>query len=220
MGVKRKKMYELLRNNKGFTLIEMAIVLIIIGIIIGAVVKGKDVIRSAEQKKLFTKYVNAWKMAYITYHDRTGWVLGDTATNDNSGTRDGYCDPTATCSNLVNQLEKVGIDAPAKGVAGNENERKYTDSQGRDYNLTIVLDYRATGTCVRGNFIRIRCLTNGIATELGMSWDTIEDGQRDGMEGDMLYTALYTTDPILCVAWPDADATTVPNSAAILKLSF
>ena len=40
-------------NNKGFTLIEMAIVLIIIGIIIGAVVKGKDLVRSAEQKRLY-----------------------------------------------------------------------------------------------------------------------------------------------------------------------
>ena len=68
--------------------------------------------------------------------------------------------------------------------------------------------------------MRIRCLTNGIATELGMSWDRIIDGQRDGIEGDMLYTADYTADPILCTAWPDADAATVPNSAAILKLSF
>ncbi|OQX60204.1 MAG: hypothetical protein B5M56_11265 [Desulfococcus sp. 4484_241] len=40
------------RNNRGFTLIEMAIVLIIIGIILGAVVKGKDLIRSGEQKKV------------------------------------------------------------------------------------------------------------------------------------------------------------------------
>ena len=220
MGVKRKKMHELLTNNKGFTLIEMAIVLIIIGIIIGAVVKGKDVIRSAEQKKLYTKYINAWEMAYNTYYDRTGWVLGDTATDDNSGARDGHCDPTATCSNLVNQLEKVGIDAPAQGSAGSECQRKYTDSQGRNYDLTIVLDYRATGTCATGNFIRIRSATNGIATELGMAWDRIIDGQRDGTEGDMLYTADYTADPIVCAAWPDATAATVANSAAILKLSF
>ncbi|NNG01461.1 MAG: prepilin-type N-terminal cleavage/methylation domain-containing protein, partial [Desulfobacteraceae bacterium] len=34
----------MLRENKGFTLVEMAIVLILIGIIIGAVVKGKDLV--------------------------------------------------------------------------------------------------------------------------------------------------------------------------------
>ena len=47
-----------LKNNKGFTLIEMAIVLIIIGIIIGAVVKGKDIIKSGEQKKLYSLHRN------------------------------------------------------------------------------------------------------------------------------------------------------------------
>ncbi len=44
-----------LKNDKGFTLIEMAIVLIIIGIIIGAIVKGKDIIRSGEQKKIYSE---------------------------------------------------------------------------------------------------------------------------------------------------------------------
>jgi len=56
---------KILGGNKGFTLIEMAIVLIIIGIIIGAVVKGKDIIKSAEQKKLYTKYVRTWQLRII-----------------------------------------------------------------------------------------------------------------------------------------------------------
>jgi len=37
----------------------MAIVLIIIG----AVVKGKDLVRGAEQKKIYTKYINSWRIA-------------------------------------------------------------------------------------------------------------------------------------------------------------
>ncbi len=50
----RKIMSAHLSSQKGFTLVEMAIVLIIIGIIIGAIVKGKDVIKSGEQKKLYS----------------------------------------------------------------------------------------------------------------------------------------------------------------------
>ena len=46
---KNKNSTGFISGNEGFTLIEMAIVLIIIGIIIGAVVKGKDLIRGAEQ---------------------------------------------------------------------------------------------------------------------------------------------------------------------------
>ena len=217
MSVKRKKMHEILSGNKGFTLIEMAIVLIIIGIIIGAVVKGKDVIRSAEQKKIYTKLLNAWELSYNSYYDRTGWILHDTATLDNSGIRDGHCTPVVDPkANLVAQLKAVGIDVPTKGAAGNENERKYTDSQGRSYDLIVVFDYRAA----IGNFMRIRCTTNGIATELGMAWDRIIDGQRDGTEGDMLYTANYTVDPIVFAPWLPATDDPVVNSAAILKLSF
>ena len=47
----------IVNNNKGFTLIEMAVVLIIIGLIVGAVVKGKDLVTSAKQKKLYAKFV-------------------------------------------------------------------------------------------------------------------------------------------------------------------
>jgi len=67
-----------LRDNKGFTLIEMAIVLIIIGIIIGAIVKGKDIIRSGEQKKIFSVFLNTWRTSYLNFYDRTGKILGDT----------------------------------------------------------------------------------------------------------------------------------------------
>ncbi|MEJ2039835.1 MAG: prepilin-type N-terminal cleavage/methylation domain-containing protein, partial [Desulfosarcinaceae bacterium] len=56
-------------DNKGFTLVEMALVLIIIGIIIGAVVKGKDLVRSAEQKRIYAKFLNEWRLAYLNFYD-------------------------------------------------------------------------------------------------------------------------------------------------------
>jgi prepilin-type N-terminal cleavage/methylation domain-containing protein len=77
MIIRIKRKLQHLSDTRGFTLIEMAIVLIIIGIIIGAVIKGKDLIRSAEQKKIYTKYLNAWRMAYANFYDRTGKRLGD-----------------------------------------------------------------------------------------------------------------------------------------------
>ena len=216
MSVKRKKMYEILSGNKGFTLIEMAIVLIIIGIIIGAVVKGKDIIKSAEQKRLYTKFVQSWQLAYNTYYDRTGWILGDDA-SDTNATRDGHCDPTATRAHLVAQLRAVGLDVPVQGSTGSECVRTYTDSNGQSYDLTISFDYRSAV----GNYIRIYS-TNGIPFELGMAWDRIIDGQRDGSAGDLLYTADHTTTPAAptFAAWPDATAAIVANSAAILKVTF
>ncbi len=64
-------------RQQGFTLIEMGIVLAIIGLILGAVMIGKDVQRNAEYSKVANKFVYQWKMAYDQYYQRTGVVVGD-----------------------------------------------------------------------------------------------------------------------------------------------
>jgi len=61
----------------GFTLVEMAIVLVIIGLILSAISIGKDLQREAEYAKIDQKFVAAWKEAYDTYYKRTGGVVGD-----------------------------------------------------------------------------------------------------------------------------------------------
>lgn len=63
--------------QQGFTLIELAIVLAVIGLIIGAVAIAKDVQRNAEYQKAVNKFAYQWKMAYDQYYQRTGVVLGD-----------------------------------------------------------------------------------------------------------------------------------------------
>ncbi|BCN94316.1 prepilin-type N-terminal cleavage/methylation domain-containing protein [Thiomicrorhabdus immobilis] len=62
---------------KGFTLVEMAIVLAIIGVILGAVSIGKDLQRDAENQKIYQKFLAAWKTAYDQYYNRIGVVVGD-----------------------------------------------------------------------------------------------------------------------------------------------
>ena len=63
--------------QQGFTLVELAIVLAVIGLIIGAIAIGKDVQRNAEYQKAVNKFAYQWKMAYDQYYQRTGVVLGD-----------------------------------------------------------------------------------------------------------------------------------------------
>lgn len=204
----RKK---ILGGNKGFTLIEMAIVLIIIGIIIGAVVKGKDIIKSAEQKKLYTKYVRTWQLAYNNYYDRTGWILGDVASDTNSPGRNGQCDAGATVSNLEAQLKKVGLTPPTEGPTGSSLVRTYTDSLGVQRTLTLAFAYNAN----IGNFIRIR----GIPNDLGIAWDRMIDDINDGTAGDLRYAADYTA-PQANTAWPSAEIAPTANAAGILRLQF
>ncbi|MFA7064868.1 MAG: prepilin-type N-terminal cleavage/methylation domain-containing protein [Bacilli bacterium] len=67
------------RKDSGFTLIEMAIVLVIIGLIIGAVLKGQDLIQNARAKK-FVNFARAAEIAQWTYLDRKGHFNGDNDT--------------------------------------------------------------------------------------------------------------------------------------------
>ncbi len=64
-------------RQAGFTLVELAIVLAVIGLIIGAVAIGKDVQRNAEYTKIKNKFIDQWEQSYNQYYQRTGVVLGD-----------------------------------------------------------------------------------------------------------------------------------------------
>ncbi|CAN7251046.1 MULTISPECIES: type II secretion system protein [Acidovorax] len=67
-------------RQQGFTLVELAVVLAVIGLIIGAVAIGKDVQRNAEYTKIKNKFIDQWEQAYNQYYQRTGVVLGDNQT--------------------------------------------------------------------------------------------------------------------------------------------
>jgi len=70
--------------RKGFTLVELAIVLVIIGIILGAVLKGKDLINNAKAKRTLNDLKGMEALA-LTFYDRYNRFPGD-------GNKDGYID--------------------------------------------------------------------------------------------------------------------------------
>lgn len=66
-------------DAKGFTLVELAIVLVIIGIILGAVLKGQELINNAKMKRLYNAQREIMAGVY-TYYDRYGKYPGDDPT--------------------------------------------------------------------------------------------------------------------------------------------
>ncbi len=65
-----------MRRDKGFTLIELAIVLIIIGILIGFILKGQELIRNSQIKRMYRTYLELTATIY-SYYDRYNKLPGD-----------------------------------------------------------------------------------------------------------------------------------------------
>ncbi len=231
--MKRKKITAFLTDTRGFTLIEMAIVLIIIGIIIGAVVKGKDLVRGAEQKKIYTKYINSWRIAYLTFYDRTGKILGDTW-DSSLGTpaagQDGNADTSAGSATTPTDagqadlydgpasgtpymgLKQAGLSAPVTNATTNY-EYKYIDSEGAAHVMEIAFKYDSTN---KYNYMFISEIPN----ELGLALDTMIDGEADGTANDFL--CFNVADTGSATAWGAVSGLTEPTDevSARWKMEF
>ncbi len=66
------------RKNResGFTLVEIAIVLVIIGLLIGGVLKGQELIKNAKIKNVM-KQCDEMRVAFSSYQDRYKFLPGD-----------------------------------------------------------------------------------------------------------------------------------------------
>ncbi len=158
-------------NTKGFTLIEMAIVLVIIGLILGAVTKGRDMVESARQKEFYNSVVKGWQLAFINYADRTGLTLADAANDTNAKTdsafsRDGKI--SGTLDHAIAQLETVGLEPPTSSSVSYGNRT-----------ISLGLYYKNEQN---------RISLNSIPKDLAIAIDTMVDGEMDPDNGALTYT--------------------------------
>jgi prepilin-type N-terminal cleavage/methylation domain-containing protein len=81
-----------MRKQNGFTLIEIAIVLVIIGLLLGGVLKGQELITSARVRNMISQQ-DGTKAAYFGFLDRYRALPGDysQATNNIPNCADGTC---------------------------------------------------------------------------------------------------------------------------------
>lgn len=107
-------------SERGFTLIELAIVLVIIGIILGAVLKGQDLIINARAKK-FINETKAWEISLYNYYDRKGRFPGDGTVSTEANAKDGVIGNSAS-DNVKTDIDAAKFsNAPNATVALGKN---------------------------------------------------------------------------------------------------
>jgi prepilin-type N-terminal cleavage/methylation domain-containing protein len=108
-------------GEKGFTLIELSIVLVIIGLLIGGILVGQDLIKAAEVRAQISQ-IEQYNTAVNTFRGKYGAIPGDM----NIATADQFGFPVgAGCTGITGQRDGNGLIDGGSGSAGNNPDLQF-----------------------------------------------------------------------------------------------
>lgn len=171
------------RWQAGFSLLELSVVLVVIGLIVGAVTIGKDVQRNAVYQRIASDFVQGWAIAYDRFYDGTGRPPGDSAIAP-TGIVSGATATLLCGVNLLNAMQAAGVELPAGRAEGSADRYVYLDSNGNPQELAICFSNvawsepgAAVGTYVSRprNVMVLTGMTPALTTLLDNSFDSLVD---------------------------------------------
>lgn len=122
-------------GQKGFSLVELSVVLVVIGLLVAAVTVGRDLQRNAVYQQVSTEFVQGWSVAYESHVDRTGVVPGDSQTNPTREVNEGS---GALCGvALRNAMLAAGVRLPGGRAEGAEDRFAYLDANGNPQEVRL-----------------------------------------------------------------------------------
>jgi prepilin-type N-terminal cleavage/methylation domain-containing protein len=175
------------RPVRGFTIIEMSVVLVVIALIVGAVTVGRDVYRSANAERVATRFVEGWAVAYDNYVAAVGTVPGDNVANP-SGKVNGATQSTLCGDNLRNAMLARGIAMPEGRAEGFPYSYVYQDANGVPHNLVacfVNVNWSEPGASINTYVVRQRNVLRltGVTPDLATMLDSRIDGRVDARFG-------------------------------------
>ena len=193
------------RKEAGFTLVEMAIVLIIIGLIIGAILKGQDLIDNARGKR-FASFARGAEVSQWAFYDRFGRFAGDDSGDGriaSAGSTPAGTDTENPSTTLSTELDSFSTSLnlgsstfyPTFGVNGSKNFLALSDlavsgsptafSDGAViYAKIFDVAIDGTANAESGNVQGMKSLTidaNGIVTDANTVGKTVWDTETKGL---------------------------------------
>ncbi len=199
------------REQRGFSLLELALVMVILGVIYGAVTSGSEVLRAARGQRLLNDLVFAWTDAFQRHVRDTGVVPGDSISSPAhiirapSGARLLCNAPGAP--DLSNTFLGKSVSIPQGDAPGEEAMRVYQDSKGTPHVLNVCMlttSWSVPGLSV-GSFQivdRHVLMLRGLTTELAAQFDSAVDGRADARFGRFRSAALAANTGPAGSDWP------------------
>ncbi|HET6633228.1 MAG TPA: prepilin-type N-terminal cleavage/methylation domain-containing protein [Rhodanobacteraceae bacterium] len=215
------------RRQHGFTLLELSVVLVIIGLIIGAVTIGQDVQRNASYQRVASEFVQGWAIGYDTFATNNGIVIGDTPANPtgmvNAATGSPLCG-----DDLRGAMQAAGLHMPDGRAAGSETLASYLDSNGLPQQLEICFEnvnWSVPGATVGTYVVRTRNVMTltGLTPSLAKLLDNHFDGRVDARFGKFREQSAAANTGTTSVAWsanePALDESQSPVMDAYLLMN-
>lgn len=188
----------------GFSLVELSMVMVVIGLLYGAVVMGSDMIRVARGQRIVADFVLPWTSSFRLFVSQTGQLPGDNPQNPTNLIAGGgvLCDAA-----LGNAFLSRGVQIPEAPASGEEDRRTYQDSHGIPHVLRVCMRtsaWSAPGTSV-GSYQVVQRHTlwlQGLTVELAEQIDSMLDGHADARFGHLRSVALAASTGTAPAPWP------------------
>lgn len=207
-------------RQSGFSLIEISVVLVIIGIIIGAVTIGRDVQRTAAYQRIATEFVQGWAIGYDTFAANNGIVIADDATNPTGFVNAATATPLCL-NNLRAAMQAAGVRMPSGRAEGSETQTAYLDSSGTPQEMAICFvnvpwsEPGATpGTFVLRNR-NVMALT-GMSPSMAKMLDNHFDGRVDARFGKFREQAVANNTGAASIAWTQNESDLDEAQSAVM----
>ena len=201
------------RTQAGFSLVELSIVLLVIGLLIGAAAIGRDLQRTAANQRISTDFVQGWQLAYEAFVNGVGRPPGDVASSP-TGRVNGVTTPagTALCgTDMVNAFLAAGVRLPEGRASGQPDRAAYLDSNGNPQEVQVCfqsVDWAEPGAAL-GSFVtrpRNVMVLRGLTFSMASMLDQQIDGRSDARFGRLRDISLANSTTIsVGTIWPLSD---------------
>jgi prepilin-type N-terminal cleavage/methylation domain-containing protein len=183
------------KDQAGFTLVEIAIVMVIIGLLIGGVLKGQAMIQNAKVKRV-VKQADEIRAAVMTFYDKYGLYPGDenlAAVPPNGADSEGDANGMIGGAEVFEVFRDLSLAGLISGTYNGTSDRPKHAFGG---NMDLAFVNPPVGSTPPAHYLRFYNLPADVCLEIDTKYD---DGSATA--GSIVGSAAYTNGTTIATLW-------------------